>query len=66
MAIEEAQIDIVIPTGVNVVLMVNQNIISNLRRNQESNLSLPSLYRRALLVVGETTEVAIVNDTRAK
>jgi len=56
----DAQIDIVIPTAINLVLMVNENVISNMRLRRDPDLTLPSLYKRALLVVNQTTEVAIV------
>ena len=56
----DARITIVIPTSVNTVLMVNENIIDNLRKDQDSDIQLPSLYKRAFLVVTEADEVAIV------
>lgn len=51
---------IVIPTSPNVVLMVAQNIATNLRANQAANLVLPSLYKRAFLMANETDEIAVV------
>jgi len=56
----DAQIDIIIPSPINFVLLVNENIIRNMRLNRDPDLSLPSLYKRALLVVNGTDEVAIV------
>lgn len=57
---DDAQIDILIPTAVNVVLMVNDNVIRNMRRRMDPDLTLPSLYKRAFLIVNETDEVAVV------
>lgn len=56
----DAQVDVVIPTAINIVLMVNENLIDNLRKAQASDLVLPSLYKRAYLVVNETDEIAVV------
>jgi len=61
---DDARIDIMIPTAVNTVLMVNDNIVTNLRRGQAADLALPSLYKRAFLIVNETDEVAIVRKER--
>ena len=55
-----ARVDVIVPTAINIVLMVNDNIISNLRKAQASDLVLPSIYKRAYLVVNETDEIAIV------
>lgn len=55
-----AQVDVVIPTAINVVLMANENIVDNLRKAQASDLTLPSIYKRAYLVVNETDEIAVV------
>lgn len=60
----DAQIDVVIPTAINVVLMVNQNIVQNLRKAQSSDLVLPSLYKRAYLIINETDEIAVVKQGR--
>ena len=57
---DDARIDIMIPTAVNTILMVNDNIVTNLRRGQAADLALPSLYKRAFLIVNETDEVAVV------
>jgi hypothetical protein len=53
------RIDIVIPTAINVILMVNENIIDNLRLQQASNLEQLSLYKQAYLVVNVTDELAV-------
>lgn len=51
---------IVIPTATNIALMVAENIVANLLASQQSNLVLPSLYKRAYLVAYETDEIAVV------
>jgi hypothetical protein len=56
---DDADVHVVIPTAVNVLLLVNENIVFNLRKAQPSDLTLPSLYKRAFLVVNETDEVAV-------
>lgn len=52
-------VTIIVPTSTNVVLMVADNINTNLRKQQTSNISLPSLYKRAYLVAYETDEIAV-------
>ncbi len=56
----DAQVEVIIPTAINIVLMVNENLVSNLRKAQAADLVLPSLYKRAYLVVNETDEIAVV------
>lgn len=56
-------VTIIVPTAINFVLMVAENITENLRAQQSSDLTLPSLYKRAFLVVNETDEIAIVRQT---
>jgi hypothetical protein len=56
----DADVQVVIPTATNIVLMVSENISSNLRKGQASDIALPSLYKRAFLIVNETDEVALV------
>ncbi len=51
---------IVVPTATNVALMAAENITANLRVQQESNLSLPSLYKRAYLIAYQSDEIAVV------
>lgn len=51
---------IVIPTAINTCLMVSENVSDNLRARQSSNLTLPSMYKRAFLVAYETDEIALV------
>jgi len=54
---ENAQLVIMIPTAVNLGLMIAENLTANLRLNQASNIVLPSIYKRAYLVVNETDEI---------
>jgi hypothetical protein len=51
---------IVIPTATNTILMAAENITTNLLAQQQSNLTLPSMYKRAYLIARETDEIAIV------
>lgn len=57
---DDIKIQIVLPTAINVVLLVSENISDNLRLSKASDIALPSLYRRAFLIVGETDEVGIL------
>jgi len=59
-------IKIVLPTGVDMILLAHENITANLLRDRTSDLQLPSLYRRAYMIVNETSEVAIVESTGNK
>ncbi len=54
------QVMIVVPTGANVVLMVSENIVDNLRVRQPASLTLPSLYKRAYMITREVDEIALV------
>ena len=54
------EVILIIPTATNTLLMVNENITDNLRLSQSSDLELPSMYKRAKLIVGETDEVSIL------
>jgi hypothetical protein len=60
MADTKTRIDIIIPTATNFVLMVNENIVDNLLLRKASDIVVPSMYKRAFLVVNETDEIAIV------
>lgn len=56
----DVKIQVVIPTAINLVLMVSENISSNLRLGQAANLQLMSIYKRAYMAVGETDEIAVL------
>jgi hypothetical protein len=62
----DAQVVTLIPSAINMVLMVNDNVVSNLRRGLTTDLSLPSLYRKAFLVVNETDEISAIVQGRTK
>lgn len=57
---QDASVLVIIPTAINVCLMVVENITDNLRAQQVSDIVLPSLYKRAYLMVYETDEVALI------
>jgi len=57
---DDAKVDIIIPTAINTVLLVNENIVYNLRKQQPADIQLVSLYKRAFLIVNEVDEVGIV------
>ena len=56
-------VTIVLPTGVDTLLLAAENITVNLRQRLVSNLELPSLYRRAYQIVNETAESGVVQQT---
>ena len=53
-------VQITIPTAINMVLLVAENIMTNMRVREASSLALPSLYKRAYLIAHETDELATV------
>jgi hypothetical protein len=61
LTLSHGPIRIVIPTAINLVLMMSENITLNMRVREASSLQLPSLYKRAHLVAYETDEIATVN-----
>lgn len=63
---DDVTVLLLVPTAINVALLVSENISDNLRLNKASNLELPSLYRRAFLVVGETDEVGILRYAKGR
>lgn len=63
---DDVTVLLLVPTAINVALLVNENISDNLRLNKASNLELPSLYRRAFLIVGETDEVGILRYAKGR
>ncbi len=63
---DDVSVLILVPTAINVALLVSENISDNLRLSKASNLELPSLYRRAFLVVGETDEVGILRYAKGR
>jgi|JI10StandDraft_1071094.scaffolds.fasta_scaffold966644_2 hypothetical protein len=63
---DDVTVLLLVPTAINVALLVSENISDNLRLNKASNLELPSLYRRAFLIVGETDEVGILRYAKGR
>ena len=59
---KDVQLTAVIPTAINTLTVVHQNIVTNLRRAQESDVELPSMYKRAFMVVYETGEMYATDD----
>jgi len=57
------QRDLIIPSPENLLELANTNIMENLRRRQSANLDLPSLYRRAFMVVYNTNELPVIFNT---
>ncbi len=51
--------ELVPPTAANILNVVNENIVSNLRRRRDSDIQLPSLYRLAFAVVYNTGEFLV-------
>jgi len=47
------------PTPRSLLRLANDNIMNNLRRRQDADLALPSLYKLAFAVVYNTGEMAI-------
>lgn len=60
MAIER---DLVVPTPETILRIANSNIVENLRRRQDADINLASLYRRAFMVVYNTGEFPVEYDT---
>lgn len=53
---------IVVPTATNIVNLVNENIVNNLRRNQSSDIELESLYRLSYRIHYNTGELLVTKD----
>jgi len=51
--------ELVPPTAANVINVINQNIVDNLRRRRDSDAQFPSLYRLAFAVVYNTGEFLV-------
>jgi len=47
------------PSAVDFVLLANENIVANFLRGLASNLTVPTLYRRAYLLVNESDGFAV-------
>jgi len=59
--------ELIVPTPETLLRVANTNIIDNLRRRQDANINLPSLYQRAYAVAYNTGEFpvehTVVEDT---
>ena len=51
--------EFIMPTAINMLNLVNENIVENLRRRQDTALELPSLYQLAFMVHHNTGELLI-------
>ena len=51
--------ELMVPTAVNIINLVSQNITDNLRRRQDSDITLPSLYRLAFTMHYNTGELLV-------
>ena len=52
----------IMPTPLNILSVVHENVVDNLRRGRRSDLQLPSLYRLAFAVHYNTGEMLIEKD----
>lgn len=59
---KQIKLNVVIPTSINIVGIVHENIVGNLLRAQDSDLEMPSLYRRAFMIVNEVGEIYTTED----
>jgi hypothetical protein len=50
---------LIVPTALNVLNAINENIVANLRRDQDAALEFPSLYRLAFMVYNNTGEIMV-------
>ncbi len=53
------KITAVIPTSVNIIGVAHENIVTNLLREKTSSVELPTMYRRAFMIVNETGELFV-------
>lgn len=57
-----ARYRLVIPTALNILNVVHENIVTNLRRQQASDIQLPNLFRLAFQVVHTAGEIVLEFD----
>ena len=57
---DDAKVTLIVPTAINMVLVANENIVYNLRKQQAADLQVMSLYKRAFLIVNETDEIITI------
>lgn len=63
---DDTKTEVIIPTSINVCLMVAENISLNLLQKEDAEINLPSLYKRAYLIVNETDEIAVLRQGEDK
>lgn len=51
--------EFIMPTAINMLNVVNENIVANLRRRKDAAIELPSLYQLAFMVHHNTGELLI-------
>ena len=51
--------EFIMPTPKNFIRLFNTNLMDNLRRRQDSDAALPSLYRRAYMMAYNTGEILV-------
>ena len=56
------KVALVIPTPLNILNLANENIVDNLRRQQESDIEFESLYRLAHRIHYNTGELLVTKD----
>lgn len=59
---KEVKITAVIPTAINTLAVVHQNVVTNLKRAEVSDVELPSMYKRAFMITYETGEIYTTDD----
>lgn len=58
-------VKLIIPTSINLLNAVNENFVQQRKASQTLQIDLPSLRRRALLVVNEVGTLPIAQQTTA-
>jgi hypothetical protein len=51
--------EFIMPTALNMLNLVNENIVNNLRRRHDAVIEFPSLYKLAFMVHHNTGELLI-------
>lgn len=59
MAASKEQVQLVVPTAINMITAINETLITRRKAGLTSDIDLPSLRRRALLVVKEAGIVSL-------
>lgn len=55
------RVQLIIPTSINVLTAVNETLLRRQRLGETPSIALPSLRRRALMIVNESPVMAIQN-----